>query len=184
MLQLSVRGKNKKEKLGGFFSRLTKSVDETLLSGQKVAHFFSQYAVQIWINIVYNTIMHAPTLIHRLDRLCSHIHSKHSYIHSFTYLLACTYAHTHTLDESFTDLITCTRTHMCSFTDLQACSFFFATWTLYNYAAFVCDRCEVYSFTTDFYEIFNMQTNLGIHKGGSGIKQVCTRRNKSKHTRD
>ena len=38
-LQLSVRGKNKKEKLGGFFSRLTKSVDETLLSGQKVSHF-------------------------------------------------------------------------------------------------------------------------------------------------
>ena len=35
-LQLSVKGKNKKEKLGGFFSRLTKSVDETLLSGQKV----------------------------------------------------------------------------------------------------------------------------------------------------
>ena len=37
--QLSVRGKNKKEKLGGFFSRLTKSVDETLLSGQKVTLF-------------------------------------------------------------------------------------------------------------------------------------------------
>ncbi|KAK7104300.1 sorting nexin-6-like [Littorina saxatilis] len=38
---LSVRGKNKKEKLGGFFSRLTKSVDESLLSGQKdVDDFF------------------------------------------------------------------------------------------------------------------------------------------------
>ncbi|PVD26602.1 hypothetical protein C0Q70_14279 [Pomacea canaliculata] len=32
---LSVRGKNKKEKLGGFFKNLSKSVDETLLSGQK-----------------------------------------------------------------------------------------------------------------------------------------------------
>ncbi|KAL8585213.1 Sorting nexin-6 [Nucella lapillus] len=38
---LSVRGKNKKEKLGGFFSRITKSVDESLLSGQKdVDDFF------------------------------------------------------------------------------------------------------------------------------------------------
>nr|KAG5687172.1 hypothetical protein BaRGS_033059 [Batillaria attramentaria] len=38
---LSVRGKNKKEKLGGFFKSLTKSVDESLLSGQKdVDDFF------------------------------------------------------------------------------------------------------------------------------------------------
>ena len=35
-LQLNVRGKNKKEKLGGLFKGLAKGVDEVLLSGQKV----------------------------------------------------------------------------------------------------------------------------------------------------
>ncbi|XP_076442278.1 sorting nexin-6-like [Babylonia areolata] len=40
---LSIRGKNKKEKLGGFFNRLSKTVDEQLLSGQKdVDDFFEQ----------------------------------------------------------------------------------------------------------------------------------------------
>ncbi|XP_064600772.1 sorting nexin-6-like [Liolophura sinensis] len=40
---LSVRQKNKKEKLGGFFKNLTKSADEVLLSGQKdVDDFFEQ----------------------------------------------------------------------------------------------------------------------------------------------
>lgn len=38
---LSVRGKNKKEKLGGFFKTITKSADEVLLSSQKdVDEFF------------------------------------------------------------------------------------------------------------------------------------------------
>ncbi|KAL4237584.1 Sorting nexin-5 [Mactra antiquata] len=38
---LSVRGKNKKEKLGGFFKNITKSADEVILSGQKdVDEFF------------------------------------------------------------------------------------------------------------------------------------------------
>ena len=36
--QLNVRGKNKKEKLGGLFKGLAKGVDEVLLSSQKV-HF-------------------------------------------------------------------------------------------------------------------------------------------------
>ena len=35
--QLSVRGKNKKEKLGGFFKTITKSADEVLLSNHKVS---------------------------------------------------------------------------------------------------------------------------------------------------
>ncbi|CAI9724039.1 sorting nexin-6-like isoform X1 [Octopus vulgaris] len=40
---LSVRGKNKKEKLGGFFKSITKSADEVLLSNQKdVDDFFEQ----------------------------------------------------------------------------------------------------------------------------------------------
>ena len=34
--QLSVRGKNKKEKLSGFFRNMTQSADEVLLSNQKV----------------------------------------------------------------------------------------------------------------------------------------------------
>jgi len=34
--QLSVRGKNKKEKIGGFFKFVTKTADEVLLSSQKV----------------------------------------------------------------------------------------------------------------------------------------------------
>ena len=34
--QLSVRGKNKKEKIGGFFKSVIKSTDEVLISGQKV----------------------------------------------------------------------------------------------------------------------------------------------------
>ncbi|CAC5405054.1 SNX5_6_32 [Mytilus coruscus] len=43
---LSVRGKNKKEKLGGFFKILTKTADEVLLSGQKdVDEFFEQQKV-------------------------------------------------------------------------------------------------------------------------------------------
>lgn len=43
LFQLSVRQKNKKEKLGGFFKNLTKSADEVLLSGQKdVDDFFEQ----------------------------------------------------------------------------------------------------------------------------------------------
>ncbi|XP_077993820.1 sorting nexin-6-like isoform X2 [Glandiceps talaboti] len=41
--ELSVRGKNKKERLGGMFKTFTKSVDEVLLSGQKdVDAFFEQ----------------------------------------------------------------------------------------------------------------------------------------------
>ena len=32
-----MRGKNKKEKLGGFFKSITKSADEVLISGQKVS---------------------------------------------------------------------------------------------------------------------------------------------------
>ena len=35
--QLSVRGKNKKEKIGGFFKTITKSADEVLLSNHKVS---------------------------------------------------------------------------------------------------------------------------------------------------
>lgn len=35
-LQLSVRGKNKKEKIGGLFKSITKSADGLLISGQKV----------------------------------------------------------------------------------------------------------------------------------------------------
>ena len=35
-MQLNVRGKNKKERLGGLFKGLAKGVDEVLLSGQKV----------------------------------------------------------------------------------------------------------------------------------------------------
>ncbi|XP_076463964.1 sorting nexin-6-like [Babylonia areolata] len=43
---LSVRGKKKMEKLGGFFSRITKTVDESLLSGQKdVDEFFEHEKV-------------------------------------------------------------------------------------------------------------------------------------------
>lgn len=36
LIQLNVRGKNKKERLGGLFKGLAKGVDEVLLSGQKV----------------------------------------------------------------------------------------------------------------------------------------------------
>ena len=36
VFQLSVRGKNKKEKLGGFFKSITKTADEVLLSSHKV----------------------------------------------------------------------------------------------------------------------------------------------------
>ena len=40
-LQLSVRGKNKKEKLSGFFKTVSQSADEVLLSNQKeVDDFF------------------------------------------------------------------------------------------------------------------------------------------------
>jgi len=43
---LSVRGKNKKEKLGGFFKSITKSADEVLISGQKdVDEFFESERV-------------------------------------------------------------------------------------------------------------------------------------------
>ena len=39
LFQLCARGKNKKEKFGGFISALTKKADETLiLSGQKVCY--------------------------------------------------------------------------------------------------------------------------------------------------
>ena len=42
-LQLSVRGKNKKEKISGFFKTVTQSADEVLLSNQKdVDEFFEQ----------------------------------------------------------------------------------------------------------------------------------------------
>ena len=34
---MSVRGKNKKERLGGFFKSITKTADEVLISGQKVS---------------------------------------------------------------------------------------------------------------------------------------------------
>ena len=41
--QLSVRGKNKKEKISGFFKSVTQSADEVLLSNQKdVDDFFDQ----------------------------------------------------------------------------------------------------------------------------------------------
>lgn len=46
--QLSVRGKNKKEKLGGFFKIITKSADEVLLSSQKVScssYFFYNISI-------------------------------------------------------------------------------------------------------------------------------------------
>ena len=39
-LKLSVRGKNKKEKLSGFFRNVTQSADEVLLSNQKVSKLF------------------------------------------------------------------------------------------------------------------------------------------------
>ncbi|KAL3874342.1 hypothetical protein ACJMK2_037370 [Sinanodonta woodiana] len=52
---LSVRGKNKKEKLGGFFKSLTKTADEVLLSGHKdidsffedEKHFLVEYHAKI-----------------------------------------------------------------------------------------------------------------------------------------
>jgi len=46
LFQLSVRGKNKKEKLGGFFKTITKSADEVLLSSQKasVVSLFAYFA--------------------------------------------------------------------------------------------------------------------------------------------
>lgn len=37
--KLNVRGKNKKERLGGLFKGLAKGVDEVLLSGQKVKNY-------------------------------------------------------------------------------------------------------------------------------------------------
>ena len=36
LFQLSVRGKNKKERIGGFFKTISKSADEVLLSNHKV----------------------------------------------------------------------------------------------------------------------------------------------------
>ncbi|XP_005098617.2 sorting nexin-6 [Aplysia californica] len=43
---MSVRGKNKKEKLGGFFKSITKSADEVMISGQKdVDEFFESERV-------------------------------------------------------------------------------------------------------------------------------------------
>uniref|UniRef100_A0ABM0MJ38 Sorting nexin-6-like n=1 Tax=Saccoglossus kowalevskii TaxID=10224 RepID=A0ABM0MJ38_SACKO len=41
--ELSVRGKNKKEKLGGIFKTFTKSMDEVLLSGQKDVDSFFEH---------------------------------------------------------------------------------------------------------------------------------------------
>ncbi|RMX39726.1 hypothetical protein pdam_00022298 [Pocillopora damicornis] len=40
--ELNVRGKNKKEKLGGLFKGLAKGVDEVLLSSQKVSEYFEK----------------------------------------------------------------------------------------------------------------------------------------------
>ena len=37
-IQLSVRGKNKKEKISGFFRNVTQSADEAILSNHKVIH--------------------------------------------------------------------------------------------------------------------------------------------------
>lgn len=43
--QLSVRGKNAKEQITGFFKNLTKTADEVLLSNQKVTFFYSSNSV-------------------------------------------------------------------------------------------------------------------------------------------
>lgn len=41
LMQLNVRSKNKKERLGGLFKGLAKGVDEVLLSGQKVSNWLN-----------------------------------------------------------------------------------------------------------------------------------------------
>lgn len=49
-LQLSVRGKNKKEKISGFFKTVTQSADEVLLSNQKVSNAHDRY-VNIFVTV-------------------------------------------------------------------------------------------------------------------------------------
>ena len=50
--KLNVRGKNKKEKLGGLFKGLAKGVDEVLISGQKV-ELIIIFIFKIITNIFY-----------------------------------------------------------------------------------------------------------------------------------
>lgn len=47
--QLNVRGKNKKERLGGLFKGLAKGVDEVLLSGQKVNNWLVFRKDNLWM---------------------------------------------------------------------------------------------------------------------------------------
>ena len=63
-----MRGKNKKEKLGGFFSRITKSVDESLLSGQKdVDDFFE--AEKVFLIEYHAKIKDATTKADKMTRV-------------------------------------------------------------------------------------------------------------------
>lgn len=47
--QLSVRGKNKKEKLSGFFKNMTQSADEVLLANQKVIYLLLLLSFDVYM---------------------------------------------------------------------------------------------------------------------------------------
>jgi len=66
--ELSVRGKNKKEKLGGFFRSITKSADEVLLSGQKDVDDFFEHEKNYLIEY-HNHIREATAKSDRMTRL-------------------------------------------------------------------------------------------------------------------
>lgn len=57
--QLSVRGKNKKEKIGGFFKSITKTADEVLLANQKVIIWSlnTWYILYYWNTVEFSAIM-------------------------------------------------------------------------------------------------------------------------------
>ncbi|CAG5126860.1 unnamed protein product [Candidula unifasciata] len=65
---LSVRGKNKKEKLGGFFKSITKSADEVIISGQKdVDEFFE--SERVFLVEYHNKIKDATAKADRMTKV-------------------------------------------------------------------------------------------------------------------
>lgn len=67
VFQLSVRGKNKKEKIGSLFRSLTKSADEVLLSGQKDVDDFFEHEKNYLIEY-HNHIREATAKSDRMTR--------------------------------------------------------------------------------------------------------------------
>jgi sorting nexin-5/6/32 len=81
---LSIRGKNKKEKIGGFFKSITKSADEVLISGQKdVDEFFE--SERVFLIEYHNKIKDATGKADRMTKV--HKNVADSYIQISTGLV-------------------------------------------------------------------------------------------------